>query len=333
MLTQAWQGTTSQDSRTILLPAAISQELYRQFAGLHMSPYEDIEAFLQALRRLAGQLPESVVCPLLQFGRDPRAHGMLGVHGLPVGNLPPTPADGKQPRKQTNFIAEASALLVASLLGEVYAFKNEKAGELLQTIAPVQESALSVSNAGSRVDLLLHTEDVHLSPLHPDFVVLFCLRADRHREAATLVVDIRDALATLSQDTIEVLRQPFFTILPPESFGGQSTASTPTPILRGPVTMPEVALDFNAMTTANAQAEAALTALQAACYRPDVLHQVYAEPGDLLLIDNRKAIHGRNTFQPLFDGYDRWLLRLFVKTNLFWLSRGLGTTSPRVLDL
>ena len=41
-----------------------------------------------------------------------------------------------------------------------------------------------------------------------------------------------------------------------------------------------------------------------------------AEPGDLLIVDNNLAVHGRTPFEPRFDGTDRWLQRTFVVTDL-----------------
>ena len=34
--------------------------------------------------------------------------------------------------------------------------------------------------------------------------------------------------------------------------------------------------------------------------------------GDLLIVDNRRAVHGRSQFTPRYDGFDRWLQRMSV---------------------
>ena len=41
-----------------------------------------------------------------------------------------------------------------------------------------------------------------------------------------------------------------------------------------------------------------------------------SKPGDLLIIDNTVAVHGRSPFTPRFDGTDRWLQRTFVVSDL-----------------
>ncbi|HEY5875714.1 MAG TPA: TauD/TfdA family dioxygenase, partial [Ilumatobacteraceae bacterium] len=43
---------------------------------------------------------------------------------------------------------------------------------------------------------------------------------------------------------------------------------------------------------------------------------VTLEPGDLLVVDNSVAVHGRSPFTPRFDGTDRWLQRTFVVSDL-----------------
>lgn len=38
-------------------------------------------------------------------------------------------------------------------------------------------------------------------------------------------------------------------------------------------------------------------------------------PGDLTLIDNDVAVHGRIPFRPRYDGTDRWLKRVLIRPN------------------
>jgi hypothetical protein len=39
---------------------------------------------------------------------------------------------------------------------------------------------------------------------------------------------------------------------------------------------------------------------------------VTLDEGDLLVVDNRRALHGRVPFEARHDGSDRWLLRAYV---------------------
>jgi len=40
------------------------------------------------------------------------------------------------------------------------------------------------------------------------------------------------------------------------------------------------------------------------------------EKGDLVIINNRRAIHGRSAFTPRYDGKDRWLQRVYITNSL-----------------
>ena len=40
--------------------------------------------------------------------------------------------------------------------------------------------------------------------------------------------------------------------------------------------------------------------------------EYFLEPGDFLILDNRKVMHGRYPFQAYFDKKDRWLQRVYV---------------------
>lgn len=48
----------------------------------------------------------------------------------------------------------------------------------------------------------------------------------------------------------------------------------------------------------------------------DTLRETVLEPGDLLFIDNFKAVHGRREIPGRMDGTDRWLKRASVVRDL-----------------
>ena len=52
-------------------------------------------------------------------------------------------------------------------------------------------------------------------------------------------------------------------------------------------------------------------AIEAACV------EVRLRPGDVLLLDNRRAVHSRSSYEPQFDGVDRWLQRVWSRPETF----------------
>jgi L-asparagine oxygenase len=72
--------------------------------------------------------------------------------------------------------------------------------------------------------------------------------------------------------------------------------------------------DEDLMVGVDPVSAAALTELGQAITRRHL--RLKLEPGDLLIIDNHRAVHGRGPFKPKFDGTDRWLQRAFVVQSL-----------------
>jgi L-asparagine oxygenase len=74
---------------------------------------------------------------------------------------------------------------------------------------------------------------------------------------------------------------------------------------RGPVL--EYSTLLCAISTGGASA---LAALNEALQRCAVTVELGS--GDVLLIDNRRAVHGRSAFRPAYDGSDRWIQRVLM---------------------
>jgi alpha-ketoglutarate-dependent taurine dioxygenase len=72
--------------------------------------------------------------------------------------------------------------------------------------------------------------------------------------------------------------------------------------------------DADLMIGTDDAADDALRTLSAAV--ADHAESIVLEPGDLLVVDNHAAVHGRTSFTPRFDGTDRWLQRTFVVEDL-----------------
>lgn len=47
-----------------------------------------------------------------------------------------------------------------------------------------------------------------------------------------------------------------------------------------------------------------------------VKNTVFLKTGEILVINNRTAVHGRTPFKARYDGTDRWLKRAMVSTKL-----------------
>jgi L-asparagine oxygenase len=247
------------------------------------------------------------------------SHGVLVRNAGRDPSLPPTPSDAAAKVARTSYVGEWTLLLLASSLGTVVSYREQRAGQLFNNILPMRGSEDEVSSQGSRTELGLHRECT-FSDVGPDFIGLYCHRGG---DVATYIVSAARLQHCLSDRQWEILRQPRFATPVPPLFRRDSPAAAahhPHSIFLGERDNPEIRVDTTLTRGTDHEAEAALDELRTLAWHDDVLERVVLNPGDLLLLDNRKCLHGRQAFTANFDGSDRWLVRLYVKTDL-WTCR------------
>jgi L-asparagine oxygenase len=272
------------------------------------------EETVEAAGRAVAELPPSAGSALANFTHDPGSTGAILLRGVPIGPLPPTPPT---PRAATGAEMQTpfTLLTVARALGEPVGYLPEQAGDIVQNIVPVQQSATRQVSTSSKVQLMFHTEAA-FHPHRPRYLLLLCLRGDP--SAATTLASIREVAPLIEPTLLDVLFQPRFRTAPDESYLKHPDAprqlGAPMPVLSGDRVKPSMVFDAELMVGIDAEAQRAIGALSEAVARHHT--GVVLEPGDLLVIDNHVAVHGRSPFTPRFDGTDRWLQRSFVVPEL-----------------
>ncbi|MET9774547.1 TauD/TfdA family dioxygenase [Streptomyces sp. NPDC006367] len=255
-------------------------------------------------------IPQGLRAALLDFASGSSTQGFFLVRGLPVGELPSTPQEHGGPQL-VGHTTTGLMTLVADLFGTLIGYEDEKGGALIHEVHPVPGEEQRIENSGS-VAFDFHTENVH-HPLRPDFLGLLCLRQDHDAVAATRVASVREAYELLTPGQRDVLRRPVFQSAYPTSFArnivGPRPMSGPHPVLFGHES--HLFMRFNSHTTTGPddEATAALRALSEALEQ--VCRELVLAPGDLVVVDNHIAAHGRSAFTPRFDGADRWLRRCY----------------------
>ena len=307
------------------------------------SPYEDIEGALLSVYPIFAQLPRQVLEKIRAFRNDPNSPGFLVVENCPIDSeLPPTPSDGKRSTLKHGHISEACVLGLGQLLGEPLGYHNEKAGEIIQNLCPVESQSAQPSSESSEIPLGFHTDfdfDEN-DPCHPynvtnaDFIILLCLRPDPENRAFTLYADARDICAQLDRGTLALLRQPLFEFRTSYSFAQQTGVeriwSIPTQIIKGPQRYPEISIDMLCgVRGINGEADDALSALAKVCRTDKVAQRVCLQAGEGLLINNRKGAHARTAFPLSADGRNRWLQRVYARHSLWELRKDIDY-KPRV---
>jgi L-asparagine oxygenase len=283
------------------------------------NPYTDFPNALRRANDVGQYFPKCLRDKIIDFGTSREGPSVLIIRGFLVSDtIGDTPDDGGAPKEKAHFVEEGFLLAATSLLGVPIGSSSEKKGRPLNTVAPVKTAETSLSNAGSKKTLGFHTELCHLGKAMPDFLGLFCLRADRTGEATTDVVDVRDIIPLLPEPVLTVLRQERYIVKQPESCVTASSApgwSNPTSVILGSNNNPEMVFEAQDIIGLDEEACAALVVFKGAMERAPRI-SIKLMPGDLVLIDNRRAVHARTFFTPFYDGKDRWLVRCNVRRDV-----------------
>jgi L-asparagine oxygenase len=270
------------------------------------------DAFVRMAGHAARLLSPAAHDALVDFTDQPHRSGALLLRNLPVGTLPATP-DSPIADTVKSHVSELSLLAVARRLGHPVGYEPEHGGDLIQNIVPTRAAADRQVSTSSKVTLMFHTEAA-FHPHRPRYLLLLCLRGDP--SASTTLSSIHEVIPHLSARTREVLFQPRFRTAVDESYlhGRANVLGAPMPVLSGDPDTPSMVFDADLMVGTDDEADDALRTLSDAVAARHT--SVVLEPGDLLVVDNAVAVHGRSPFTPRFDGTDRWLQRTMVVSDL-----------------
>lgn len=277
----------------------------------------DPDGFVERAQQQSFVLPAELLRVLRAFRRHSSPTGGLLVRGLPVFEVPPTPGDPKL-GIGTRLTAAGLLGIIAAVIGDQYGFRPELGGQIIQDIVPVYGFEETQQSVSSTAELYTHVE-LAFTDDRADHLALFCLRADHEKVAATTLSPIEAILPSLSAETIEILGQERYKTTVDMSF--LRGIGRVEPIYAGPIRVfsgnpdrPRIRADFAETTGTDPDAQAALDQLRRAAEKEAI--SVCLEPGDLLLVDNHHAFHGRTPFTARFDGHDRWLLRTSTTRDL-----------------
>ena len=227
---------------------------------------------------------------------------------ISIGVIPPTPAT---PYTETRPTTKANDAIIefALTLGYPIGYAQEQKGRVVQDIVPVYKTENAQISTSSKTELALHTETA-FHPYKPDYVLLLCLRSDPFAE--TTYANLDDIIPKLSSQTLSILSESLFITTIDQSFrtNGEPDTEVHLPVLKDNTLI----YDDSVMRGINSDATHALEDLRQAI--DSSVRAVALKESELLVIDNKTAVHGRRPFQPKYDGTDRWLKRALVIQHL-----------------
>jgi L-asparagine oxygenase len=258
-------------------------------------------------------LPERLTRFLRTFQLHEPA-GAVVVRGIPIDDraLGPTPQRFDPPAPARLAAAlDFALLLIAHAIGEPFAWSNVQGGRLVHNVLPVPGREQEKAGTSSLSTLELHTEDA-CHPARADYLMLFCLRNDD----AVPTVYAPLSRADLDPDAAGQLHRARFHMVSEPDHVASLGESRVTSVLSGSHDRPYLAFD-GFYLSAPPDDPASVAALAHLGQRLEAAAtDIVLRPGDLVIIDNYRAVHGRRPFQPRYDGRDRWLKRVHVTRDL-----------------
>lgn len=270
------------------------------------------ETLVDAAAVGARGLPPHVDEALMRFASRSDPSGALLIRNAPIGSLPPTPATPSSPTDK-DLATELVLLTAARRLGQPVGYVPEHGGRIVQNIVPTASDADRQTSTSSRSNLMFHTETA-FHPHRPRYLLLLCLRGDP--SAHTTLASVHDLMDRLPEPTVAAMFEARYRTAVDASFLGDRTnvLGPARPLITG--TRAEPTFVFDADLTVGIDESAEQVVVEVRRTIDEIAAAVILEPGDLLVVDNNIAVHGRSPFPARFDGTDRWLQRSFVVADL-----------------
>lgn len=311
-------------------PARVNLNDGRHFVALQ-------EAFKAALEEkplfpatLVAELERSA-CALLRFGADVFAHetGMPTPMRRPSGFPEDPPLD-----MDFDYLTLAVACQVVlhrpDLVSGMHSFKQLYGGRLITEIVPEVGGHVEFTGAQRNSDLTVQSEkEMRLHVDDADHLLrgriqLLTGVKNLDSTATTFAVVPPDAtLRGLGACNTDLLRAPLFRSYPPALIEPEQVPLRP--LLFGPADAPMVQADEKPLSAKakaspcpsfeTPEAAAAWEAFHAYLKTPDCLRHVIVGPGDVLLLDNYRMMHGREEMPPVQHVHNRrWVKRLWLSS-------------------
>lgn len=291
------------------------------------SPSKNPDLFCRQSKECSENVPRRIKTVLLDFAKNGTDSGFLLIKNIPFDNiapglpipismtLPKTPDNNNARIGETTMLARIQSILI-SVISEIISYEAEGYGRLFQDIVPVKKMENEQTSVSSNTELEIHTEQA-FSNLRPDILSLSCIRGDPL--AQTYILPVTYILENMDDNEREMLRLPLWKTGVDLSFklnGNdfiEGDIRGPFPIISGETNDPRLIFDQDLMFGITEEANNLIKKIIDIYYKYRNQHNL--QTGEIILIDNMRAVHGRSQFYPKYDGNDHFLIRCFALYN------------------
>lgn len=278
------------------------------------SPSLQSHMFCKEITSLLREIPETIYNSFIHFKKYGSKTGCILLHITPDNDtiLPPTPDSNQYQLGETTELSKIQAICM-TIMGTMVSYEAEGYGNLFQDVVPVKSMLNQQASTGSNFELEIHTEQA-FSQLRPDILSLSCLRGDPN--AFTYILHVESILNNMNEHEIALLKQPLWKIGVDLSFKMneddfiEGNIRGPFPILQGTEDNPILVFDQDLMFGITEESHSLIDKIVHIYYTHRNNYNLTS--GDIIFIHNNRAVHGRSSFFPKFDGLDRFLIRSFL---------------------
>lgn len=277
---------------------------------LNQCPIEYPIEFCNQSKQLSHFLPKRIKHALLDFHKNSKETGCMMISNIP---LLESEINAHEFNVSPTTLYKTQSLFVNAIpYAEMISYEAEGGGKLFQNIFPKKSMANEQTSLGS-TELEIHTEQA-FSKVRPDILSLACLRGDIN--ALTYILPVNRILENMKKEEIELLKSPLWNFGVDLSFKMNSEdfidgyKRGPYPIISGMPEHPLLRFDQDLISGITDRANDLVKKIIDIYYKHRISYNL--KPGELLLIDNNRVVHGRSQFYPKYDGKDRFLTRCFA---------------------
>lgn len=274
------------------------------------NPSENSNLFCSESKYLSNFIPKRIKEILENFVKNGSESGFLLIQNLPFPNIK-THNNNITNIGENLLIAKIQSLFM-QYIGEMIGYEAEGNGNLFQNIIPIKTMSEKQTSVGSNIELEVHTEQA-FSKLKPDLISLACIKGDEN--ALTYILPVNKIIDNLTIEEQNLLFKPnwmtgvdlSFQINNQEFIEGNIRG--PLSILNGNKDDPSLIFDQDLMYGLTIESNKLFNKILNIYFEKRLHHNL--KSGEIIIIDNNRAIHGRSSFTPKYDGNDRFLIRTF----------------------